>query len=153
MKRNLSPRLKRRPTARYLTLLLCLSFLVGQVPYAYATYYCTVEHKAVGMPSKEERSSPKDLSTKICDACQGVLIIHRTEGVAKPNCLRVEKHKKDVTDSFAENGYATPHPLVCVVLIGCKQAGRSDGKRALLAFPRNASPPENIPLLGSSLRI
>lgn len=132
---------------------ISLLLLAGQVQYSYTTYFCTMEHKPVKQPTVAGEVSEHALSNKICDACQGVIVVYHTEGVAKRNCIRVETYRKNVVDSFAETGSALSHIFAAVATCSCnpgEQAGTSHG---LLLMPRCASPPGDISILNSNLRI
>lgn len=142
-----------RYAGRYLSLTLVAVFLAGQIPYACTTYFCTMEHKLVNRPEVAEYYSAKDCHDKICEACRGVLVIYHTTGVSKPNCLRVDRRKKDVLDFFSKNDAAHfQHNVVIVqgVIINEYRLLAGQSPRTSIA---NTSPPSELPKVNKTLRI
>lgn len=153
MKLKLPQKLRLRPHGHYFVLLLCFSFLAGQVQYSYTTYYCSVEHAEVKEPVVEKAIPAGKLNNRICDECQGVEVFYHTVGVSKPSCLKVDRQKKDVVDAFVNEELVQFHPKIVFVTPPFNRAGRPILREAVMLLHHGTSPPENIPVPPINLRI
>ncbi len=134
-------------------LFLSLAILVGQMQFAYTSYYCTVKHAVVKEPMVETAQSGMKPGQKVCDQCRGIEILYHGAGVSMPSCLRVERHKKDVTDSFVDAGSVQPNVISTAAILPGSQVSLLLATETPGPLPRSASPPELTHPFSTNLRI
>lgn len=155
MKRMPSRILKHGQAGSYVGLLLSMMLLAGQVQYAYTAYYCTIKHAPVKEPLIGKSLPIGKINHKICDECQGVEIIYHTVSVSKQNCLRVERHKKNVIGSFTDTEACQSHSGFAIFGFLGNHAGQLIMREAEAILPLcgDAHLPGNIPIPSPPLRI
>ena len=139
-------------TARYLNLLVLSTFLVGQVQYAYSTYFCTMMQQPVSAPVMKMNM---DTATgNACDQCQAVTPTHQGEQLNQGDCVRVNTSQKSTLDNFTDSQRFVQH-FVPTAFIGNSLS--TVAPQLLLTsyhlLPAAASPPLDLPTFNSNLRI
>lgn len=89
-------------TKKYLGLLVSIAFVVGQVQYAYAAYYCTMIHRQVDSQSEIAVSPEGRVSDQTCVLCDCTATTSRAQEKYEPDCVRVTVGHKDVVGNFQE---------------------------------------------------
>ncbi|HQT92681.1 MAG TPA: hypothetical protein PL001_11720 [Candidatus Kryptobacter bacterium] len=137
---------------KYLNLLVLLTFLVGQVQYAYASYFCTMMQRPVEAPTMV-MSSMTSSSDNICDECQGVIPPVHGQQLAQGNCVKLIAADKSTVDSFAE---WTKYHAQFVSMFNFVNPQVTTQQSAPQGFVSQFSfipPPLDLPTLNSNLRI
>jgi hypothetical protein len=134
----------------YLNLLVLLTFLAGQVQFAYTTYYCTMKQMAVKTPAMSTTSM--DSSTgDVCDQCQEVIPPLHGEQIADGSCIKVVTAEKSVVSSFNDSVKLLSH--VAITFSSVPTSSYQPSAVSYQLFRPTDSPPRDLPTFNSNLRI
>lgn len=87
---------------KFLSHLLILAFLSGQVQYAYTSLFCTHLQKPVGTPSLQVNRTEGNADPDMCEECQGVLPVRHKQVIEPKGCIEVRSGAKKVVDEFTD---------------------------------------------------
>ena len=136
--------------AKYLNLFVLLTFLVGQVQFAYASYFCTMKQAPVKSPVMA-MTSPGNETEDACTQCSGVIPPHNEQQLVEGNCIKVVTAEKSVVSSFTDSVKLLSHFVIAFSFVPPSSYQPSAVHYQL--FSRNSSPPLDLPILNSNLRI
>ncbi len=139
---------------KYLNLLVLSTFLVGQVQYAYSTYFCTMMQQRVNGPTVHMKSKTSN-SEITCGQSQDVKSISNVVQLIQGDCIKLVTSKKSTLDSFTDLHKSVQHSVPAAIIIG---NSLSTVAIQLLSashylLPAAVSPPLDILTLNSNLRI
>lgn len=137
---------------KYLNLLVLLTFLVGQVQFAYASYFCMMKQAPVKSPVMAMASSSNE-TDDVCTQCSGIIPPQNGLQLVAGNCIKVVTAEKSVVSSFTDSVKMLSH---FVIVLGFIQAinGQHLAISNQLSATNNADPPPlDLPTLNSNLRI
>ncbi len=137
----------------YLNLLILSTFLVGQVQYAYSSYFCTMTQQPVNAPTM--KSAPSGLAPEaFCEKCQAVKPAQNGEQLNQGDCVKVITSEKSTLSSFTDSQKSIQHfaPIAFVINELSAISARPLHTTYYL-IPTAASPPLDISILNSNLRI
>ncbi len=135
---------------KYLNLFVLLTFLVGQVQFAYASYFCTMKQAAVKSPVMEMASSANDQGDA-CAQCSGVIPPQNGLQLVEGNCIKVVTAEKSVVSSFTDSVKLLSHFVIAFSFV--PPSSYQPPAVHYQLFSRNSSPPLDLPILNSNLRI
>lgn len=138
---------------KYLSLLILLTFTVGQVQYGHTTYFCTMLN--LFLPSQSAAASMQEQGNRndACYACQGTTSEVTGNPTIESNCFEVINLNKDVVSSFLGSTVPVVYKVCAFVLtLSQPQVSRSNS-RGMFVAPAALSPPLDLPTLNSNLRI
>ncbi len=130
-----------------------LTFVVGQIQYAYSSYFCTMMQRQVKAPTmamNPATATPSD----VCDECQAVAMPAR-HGVqlAQGDCMELVTSQKHTLDNFTEwSRYHAQFAASFSFVQMYDYTPQLVSQSFILASPAN-SPPLDLPILNSNLRI
>lgn len=139
---------------KYLNLLVLLTFLVGQVQYAYASYFCTMKNAPVS-------SSSMLMSMDDCNdmACNGSGTFAQPEQVGQTvhgDCMQMRLSEKSTVDNFTSADKSISHFIGIVAFLSVHNGAGNDTQTLAIShqlFNQTNSPPLDLPTLNSNLRI
>ncbi len=137
---------------KYLSLLVMLTFVVGQVQYAYATYFCTMKQMVVNSASIE-MAATSSMGMTACDECAGTVQPKFAVQIVQGNCIQVQLAEKKIVDNFTDSGKYNLHPTASLVFIVVQDQCRQISRQNFIPVLRTDSPPLDIPTFQSNLRI
>lgn len=137
---------------KYLNLVVLLTFLVGQIQFVYASYFCTMKNAPMTLSSK--LMSKDDSCCMACAECSNLTQMEQGRQTINGNCMQLRFEQKMVVDNFTDSHNDIQH-FVTVAIIGDQLSmtnflAAADGCRL---FNRIDHPPVDIPTLNSNLRI
>ena len=135
---------------KYLNLIVLLTFLVGQVQFAYASYFCTMKQAAVKSPVMA-MTSPGNETEDVCAQCSGVIPPQNGLQLVEGNCVKVVTAEKSVVSSFTDSAKLISHFVVAFNFVPPSSYQLSAISHQLLS--QSDSPPLDLPTLNSNLRI
>ncbi len=138
---------------KYLNILVLLTFLAGQVQFAYTSYFCTMEHKAVQKPALAMTAS-MDSDGDMCNECQSVIPQKQGQQLIGSNCIKVINLEKSTVSDFASSQKSIQH-FVSVSSMA-NQLSVISSQLSPMSYEPSAgtdSPPLDLPTLNSNLRI
>lgn len=137
---------------KYLNTFILLAFLIGQVQYAYTSYFCTLKHEQVKAPTLTA-TPVSDNDGNGCEECQGVIPETHGQQSIESNCIKVVSIEKSTIDNFAE--WAKFHNQVVAVFnsIQANDYPQQIGHQSFVVLSPANSPPLDLPTLNSNLRI
>lgn len=136
--------------SNYLSLLILLPFIVGQVQYAYTSYFCEMTGKIACPPC-----APSSMAgSNDCDECTSVALPDYVGESFNSDCMQLNIEQKSVVDNFTSSQKVIHHFVVvsAVGLQATAASGQSQGFSEIVFIPTD-SPPPDLPTLNSSLRI
>ena len=132
---------------RFLSLLVMLTFTVGQVQYAYSSYFCTMKHETF------DSVAPSALShVESCDAA-AMMTPSRGPQITNAGCMRIHLAQKKVVDNFSAPDKAPSHVVAIAAILPAGLFKNERPTSVAIAVLPFASPPPDIPTLNSNLRI
>lgn len=137
---------------KYLNLFVLLTFLVGQVQFAYVSYFCTMKQAPVKSAVMAMASSSNETDV-VCTQCSGMIPPQNGLRLVAGNCIKVVTAEKSVVSSFTDSVKMLSH---FVIVLGFIQAinGQHLAISNQLSAINNADPPPlDLPTLNSNLRI
>ena len=141
-----------KPKVKYLALLVTLTFIVGQVQFAYSSYFCSMKqvilkHVQTGMTC--DAMSGDDMA----DMGTGVALSLRGQQLAAQNCMQLRLAEKKVVDTFTGSDMPEQHFVGAAVIIQPLEPGIPTSGANPSFICRNPSPPQDLPTLLNNLRI
>jgi hypothetical protein len=138
---------------KYLNLLVLLTFLVGQVQYAYSSYFCTMKNAGISAAAADMKMDvPKENS---CDECAVMpQSVPPTGQSLKSNCMERRVEQKMVVDNFTGSQEVVHHFVGN--LFTFDNLATIDNRLFTLRhslFTSTDSPPLDLPTVNSNLRI
>ena len=135
-------------------ILVAVTFLTGQVQYIRTIYYCTEQLRAVNRPSAEMHSSKPMLDNEICDECQGFIPFYHEQTLSRTNCIQVHTLSKSSVSNFtiADKSISNLSGIVGMQNELSSVIYRPPAVSCTLTN-HNSSPPSDIPVVNSNLRI
>jgi hypothetical protein len=133
--------------AKYLSLFVMLTFTVGQVQYAYSSYFCTMTHKTYGPAMAAGSSGDGSCSPTAC-----VTPAHGQQ-LVDASCMQLRLAEKKVVDSFASPDKAPSHIVAIVAILPGRLFSVEPATFITVAIQPCVFPPPDIPTLNSNLRI
>ncbi len=140
-------------TSKYLNLFVLLALLVGQVQFVRTTYYCTEQLRAVNRPSAEMHSSKPMSDNEICDECQGFIPFYHEQTLSRTNCIQVHTLSKSSVSNFTIADKSISNPAGTVWARNMSSVSYRPPAISCTLTNRNSSPPSDIPIANSNLRI
>ncbi len=130
-----------------------LTFVVGQVQFAYSSYFCTMKQLTVKTPIMAMTSN-SDLNEGVCEQCQEVMPPSHGQQLVEGNCIKVVTTEKNVVSSFSDSQRSIQH-FVGVAVIGdqLSSTGYLPSAISYRLLTQADSPPLDLPTLNSNLRI
>lgn len=136
--------------AKYLNLFVLLTFLVGQVQFAYASYLCTMKHAPVKSPVMA-MAAPSDETQDVCTQCSGVIPPQNGQQLVEGNCIKIVTAEKSVISSFTDSVKLLSHFVTSFNFVPASSSHLSTISYQLIRHSN--SPPLDLPTLNSNLRI
>lgn len=136
--------------AKYLSLLVILTFTVGQFQYAYSSYFCTMKHVTLSLEDVIGTASGNSCAS----SCDGTLELPSEQGrqILGMNCMQYRLTEKKVVDTFTGQDKPQLHIVgVMAVLPAMQIVSQSAG--VVITAVGSSSPPPDIPTINSNLRI
>ena len=137
---------------KYLNLFVLLTFLVGQVQFAYASYFCTMKQAPVKSPVMA-MISPGNETEDVCAQCSGVILPQHGPQLVEGNCIKVVTAEKSVVSSFTDSVKLLSHIVIVFGSIAAISGQHLAISNRLSAINNADSPPLDLPTLNSNLRI
>ena len=137
---------------KYLNLFVLLTFMVGQVQFAYASYFCTMKQAPVKSPVMA-MTSPGNETDDVCTQCSGVIPPQNGLQLVEGNCIKVVTAEKSVLGSFTVSIKLLNHFVTVLGFIPTFSVQQSPIINRLSAVSESDSPPLDLPTLNSNLRI
>jgi len=137
---------------KYLNALVLLTFLVGQVQYAYSSYFCSMKQTPVKSPIMA-MNSLTDNSNGICRECQSVIPSRLGQLMIGSNCIKVIKAEKSVVSNFTQWAKFNSRVDLAFDLMPAFSNRQSSGASGYKLFTPANSPPIDLPILNNNLRI
>ncbi|HUI28765.1 MAG TPA: hypothetical protein VLX91_01020 [Candidatus Acidoferrales bacterium] len=135
---------------KYLNIIVLLTFLVGQVQYAYAWYFCTMNRAPVSSTSNVMMMDNSNENS--CAEC-GVQQVSAEQSL-KSNCMQARLQEKSVVDSFTSSQKLVQHFAQSIML---GHVSESFGNQLFpfnhKPFTSTDPPPLDIPTSSGNLRI
>lgn len=138
---------------KYLNVFVLLAFMVGQVQYAYSSYFCTMKNAGVSAATANMKmDAPKENS---CDEC--AVTVQRVSPTAqslKSNCMERRVEQKMVVDNFTGSQEMVHHFVGN--LFTFDNLAKIDNRLFTLhhsLFTSTDPPPLDLPTVNSNLRI
>lgn len=126
---------------KYLSFLVLLTFLVGQVQYAYASYFCTMMDAPVSSPtmtmSMDDQFAQRESGRQTVQA----------------SCMQMQLTEKKVVDNFTNTDKSISHFVGVVAVLHSQNEIGQLSNYNFVQFSRTDSPPLDIPTFNSNLRI
>ncbi len=140
-------------TVKYLNLLVLLTFLVGQVQYAYSVYFCTMLQAPVPAPTMKMSSAEVGWGNT-CDHCSSATQTLEGEQLAQVDCVRLITSQKSTLGSFTESQKLIQH-IMSVSFVGNRLLALIEKPLSTTCslIPTTSSPPSDISIFDSNLRI
>jgi hypothetical protein len=141
---------------KYLNIVVLLTFLAGQVQYAYTSYFCTMKQVKVSTPSTLACSSMAKEDPGVCVECSVDVKTASQQHVAQlvnRNCIKVITAEKSVISNFTEWAKTADHFTNLFYFLPEENDLRESFAGQMLALSRINSPPLDLPTLNSNLRI
>jgi hypothetical protein len=139
--------------AKYLSLLVILTFVVGQVQYTYTSYFCTMLNKFLVSPSIAAANHNDNITDDACDDCQVRIDPASGHLFLEPNCFRVTSLEKSVVDNFV----GSPVPDIHFTFTFTSFLSTPPAMETLFqnwaTVPSANPPPLDLPTLYNNLRI
>jgi hypothetical protein len=135
---------------KYLNLFVLLTFLVGQVQYAYASYFCTMKQSPVESPVMM-MASTSNQTADVCTQCSGVIPPQNGPQLIGGNCIKIVTSEKSVVSSFTDSVKLLSHFVTAFSFVPVSSYQPSAVSYQL--FRHSDSPPLDLPTLNSNLRI
>ena len=138
---------------KYLNLLVLLTFLVGQVQYAYSSYFCTMKNAGVSAAAAVMKMDGSKENS--CDECTAtVQHVSLTAQSLKSNCMERRVEQKMVVDNFTGSQQTVEH-FVGTFFIAANPTTIGNQLFTVHSslFTSTDSPPLDLPTLNSNLRI
>lgn len=129
-----------------------LAFMVGQVQYAYSSYFCTMRQMSVKSPNMS-MNMPTDRNGSSCGECQVAVPPQHAQQLIGSNCIKVISAEKSVVSSFAERAKFHSQVVIAFSFIQADEYARQPGHQSLISVPPINSPPLDLPILNNNLRI
>ena len=136
--------------AKYLNLLVLLTFLVGHVQYAYASYFCTMKQAPVQSPAMT-MTPPSNQTEDACTQCSDVIPPREGPQFVEGNCIKIVTAEKSVVSSFTDSVKLLNHFVTAYSFVPVLNYQPSAINYQL--FTHSNSPPLDLPILISNLRI
>ena len=143
--------MKTRP--KYFEILISLALLAGQVQYVRTTYFCAQLRESVGTPSVDSRSSRTSADDETCDACQGFIPSYHGQVLSRPNCIQVQTIRMNTVSSFVEANSKSFNPPMTFMVRFIPKLTDPFINASKVPVLSGASPPQNLALVNSILRI
>ena len=140
-------------TSKYLNLSVLLALLVGQLQFVRTTYFCTEQLRAVNGPSAEMHSSRPMSDNEICDECQGFISFYHGLALSSTNCIRVHTLTKSAVSNFTIADKSISNSAGTVWTRNLSFVSNRPPVISCTLTNRNSSPPSDIPIANSNLRI
>ncbi len=137
---------------KYLNLLVLLTFLVGQVQFAYASYFCTMKQAPVKSPVMAMASSSNE-TDDVCTQWSGVIPPQNRLQLVEGNCIKVVTAEKSVVSSFTDSVKMLSHFVIVFGFIPAMNGQHLAISNQLSAINNADPPPLDLPTLNSNLRI
>lgn len=135
---------------KYLSFLVVLMFVVGQIQYGYTTYFCTMMNEF--LPSAPVMLSSQ-YETDTCSQCDGVLAAQQSSQTFAPNCFQINSLQKDVISTFTAAGNHDLYVVNVAAPIVIHPQVAQTTLWSLTIAPATSSPPLDLPTFNSNLRI
>ena len=140
-------------TSKYLNLFVLLALLFGQVQLVRTTYFCTEQLRAVNRPSAEMHSSRPMSDNEICDECQGFIPFYHGQALSRTNCIQVHTLAKSAVSNFTIADKSISNPAGTVWTRDMSSVSYRPPVINCTLTNHNSSPPSDIPIANSNLRI
>ncbi len=135
---------------KYLNLFVLLTFLVGQVQFAYVSYFCTMKQAPVKSAVMAMASSSNETDV-VCTQCSGMIPPQNQQQLAEGNCIKVITAEKSVVSGFTDSVKLLSHFVTTFSFVPLSSYQPSAAQYQLSSL--NSSPPLDLPILNSNLRI
>lgn len=125
---------------RYLSLLVMLTFTLGQVQYACSSYFCTMTHKTYSLTSCGASSSD--------ESCGATMVTSPSRGpqFADAGCMQIRLAEKKVIDNFSAPDKAPSHVVSIVAILPAGLFSIRPAASVTVAnLPFASSPPIYLP--------
>ncbi len=139
--------------SKYLNLFVLLALLVGQLQFVRTTYFCTEQLRTVNMPSAEMHSSEPMSDNETCDECQGFIPSYHGQTLSSTNCIQVHILTKSAVSNFAITDKSISNPAGTVWTRKMSSVSYRPSAISCTLTNRDSSPPSDIPIANSNLRI
>ncbi len=136
---------------KYLNILVLLIFLVGQVQYAYASYFCTMKNAETSSPTMT--MSTDDESTVQFTERNGFAQPVSSQQIVQASCMQVQLTEKKVVDNFTNTDKSFSHFVGIVAVLQSQDEISQLSNNNFVQFSRTDSPPLDITTFNSNLRI
>lgn len=137
---------------KYLNLLVLSTFLVGQVQYAYSTYFCTMMQQPVSAPVMKMNMDTE--AGNACDQCQAVTPTHQSEQLRQGDCVQLTISQKSTLDNFTDSQKSVQHFVSAAFISNSLSTVTTQLlPTSCHLLPIAVSPPLDLPTLNSNLRI
>ena len=140
-------------TSKYLNLFVLLALLVGQLQFVRTTYFCTEQLRAVNRPSAEMHSSKPMSDNEICDECQGFIPFYHGQALSRTNCIQVHTLTKSGVSNFTIADKSISNPAGTIWTRNMSSVSYRPSAINCTLTNRDSSPPSDIPIENSNLRI
>ena len=144
---------------KYLNIFVLMTFLVGQIQFAYSSYYCTMKGSTVGFFSSSGKNKSMSCESmgnenESCDECAPMMDQLFSCETIQSNCMQVHVVQKMVVENFINVNKTSQHlseftPACIFVSILSNNLFTKSCK----IFSSNYSPPIDTPTLLNNLRI
>ncbi len=136
---------------KYLNILVLLTFLVGQVQYAYASYLCTMKNAPVRSSSMP--MAMDEANSQACDECSTFIQPESGQQIVQSNCVLVHLTDKSTLDNFTSLNKAIPHVVGIIAIVNQQSITNHQLSARPSIMRMGDSPPLDLPTFNSSLRI
>ena len=140
-------------TSKYLNLFVLLALLVGQLQFVRTTYFCTEQLRTVNRPSAEMHSSKPMSDSETCDECQGFIPLYHGQTLSRTNCIQEHTLTKGVVSNFTIVDKSISNPAGTVWTRNMSSVSYRPPVISRTLTNCNSSPPSDIPIANSNLRI
>lgn len=137
---------------RYLNLAVILAFLIAQVQYACSSYFCTMMQAYVSGPSTTVNSITHSCED-LCN-CPQRTAPHQGGGeIVEGNCIKTLNLEKSVISSFTDPAKFCGDVIAAQGFIPTHICTQRFTSQVSIKFTKSGSPPLDLPILNSNLRI
>ncbi len=138
---------------KYLNILVLLAFLVGQVQYAYASFFCTMKDAPVSVSSMIMNTDEED--SQPCGECSCRVHAGPGQQVVEANCMLMHIIEKTTIDNFRVSDRSVSTVSRAWTLCGNQlpAGNRKLFTKSYQGFNPTNSPPLDLPTFNSTLRI
>ncbi|MCL5268618.1 MAG: hypothetical protein M1469_11030 [Bacteroidetes bacterium] len=136
----------------YLNLAVLLAFIVGQVQYGCISHFCTMMQSPVSAPELSMNSEAYSCEGP-CSCSRRITLRQYGLQLVENNCVKAVYSKKSVISSFTDSTKLLSHFVMVLGFMPTLYGHKSAIGDQLSAINNAASPPLDLPILNSNLRI